>query len=183
MISVAALAAIFIFSAASPADAQRKSIRWATSSTGSYGYKVAASMMQVLDEALGGEYTSTVNPYPSTTGAMKSTMDGGGEIAYMADVGIRELYDGGGGFKNYKPSKGMLVHTWYAYPMESFMAAPAAKADQFKCWKDFSGKPVFYSTAGFMNWLNFRRVYKALGYEFKHDRAARRREIDQSLPR
>jgi TRAP-type uncharacterized transport system substrate-binding protein len=52
--------------------------------------------------------------------------------------------------------------------METFMAAPAAKADQYKCWGDFSGKPVFFSGAGFMNWLNFQRVYKALGYQFKH---------------
>ena len=75
---------------------------------------------------------------------------------------------GEGGFRNYKPTKGKLVHTWYAYPMETFMAVQASKASQFKCWKDFSGKPVFYSPAGFMNWLNFRRVYKTLGYDFKH---------------
>ena len=30
--------------------AERKSIRWATSSTGSYGYKVAAQMVQVLED-------------------------------------------------------------------------------------------------------------------------------------
>lgn len=165
----AALCALAVFSVPQAAHAQeRKSIRWATSNTGSYGYKVASSMIKVLEDALGGEYVVTVNPYPSTTGAMKSTMDGTGEIGYTADVGMRELYDGDGGFKNYKPAKGMLVHAWYAYPMESFMAAPAGKAGDFKCWRDFSGKPVFYTTAGFMNWLNFRRIYKALGYEFKH---------------
>lgn len=147
---------------------QRKSIRWATSNTGSYGYKVASSMVRVLEDALGGEYTVTVNPYPSTTGAMKATMDGNGEVGYTADVGMSQLYDGEGGFKNYKPAKGLLVHTWYAYPMETFMAVPAAKAGQFKCWKDLSGKPAFYTTAGFMNWLNVRRIYKALGYEFNH---------------
>jgi TRAP-type uncharacterized transport system substrate-binding protein len=125
-------------------------------------------MVKIVEDALGGEYTVTVNPYPSTTGAMKATMDGTGEIGYTADVGMTELYAGEGGFKNYKPGKGMLVHTWYSYPMESFMAAPAAKASQYKCWGDFSGKPVFFTTAGFMNWLNFQRVYKALGYNFKH---------------
>ena len=51
---VAALAAVFVFSAIEPAQAQRKSIRWATSSTGSYGYRVAAQMVRVLEEALGG---------------------------------------------------------------------------------------------------------------------------------
>ena len=48
-----------------PADAQqRKSIRWATSSVDSYGYKVAASMTKIVEEALGGEYTVTVQSLP-----------------------------------------------------------------------------------------------------------------------
>lgn len=166
---VAALVAVFAFSAINPANAQeRKSIRWATSSTGSYGYKVAAQMVKVLEDALGGEYTVTVNPYPSTTAAMKATMDGEAEIGYTADVGMEDVYKGEGAFKDYKPAKSKMVHTWYAYPMESFMAVYAPKAGQFKSWGDFSGKPVFFTPAGFMNWLNFRRIYKALGYEFKH---------------
>jgi len=52
--------------------------------------------------------------------------------------------------------------------MESMMAVAAKDADKFRCWKDFSGKPVFYTNAGFMNWLNWQRIYKALGYDFKH---------------
>jgi len=166
---VAALAAVFAFSAINPAYAgERKSIRWATSSTGSYGYKVAAQMTKVLEDALGGEYTVTVNPYPSTTAAMKATMDGNGEIGYTADVGMTQVYEGEGGFKNYTAAKAKMVHTWYAYPMESFMAVYAPKAGQYKSWGDFSGKPVFFTPAGFMNWLNFQRIYKALGYQFKH---------------
>ena len=168
-VSVAALAAFFAFSAINPAySAERKSIRWATSSTGSYGYKVAAQMVKVLEEALGGEYTVTVNPYPSTTAAMKAAMDGEAEISYTADVGMGDVYHSDGAFKDYKPAKSKIVHTWYAYPMESFMAVYAPKAEQFKSWKDFSGKPVFFTPAGFMNWLNFRRAFKALGYDFKH---------------
>ena len=62
----------------------------------------------------------------------------------------------------------MLVHAWYSYPMESFMAVSAKDAGKYKCWGDFSGKPVFFTTAGFMNWLNFQRIYKVLGYQFKH---------------
>ncbi|HBB15915.1 MAG TPA: immunogenic protein [Syntrophus sp. (in: bacteria)] len=166
---VAALAALFAFSAINPAyAAERKSIRWATSSTGSYGYKVAAQMTRVLEDALGGEYTVTVNPYPSTTAAMKATMDGNGEIGYTADVGMTQVYTGVGGFKDYKAAKSNLVHTWYAYPMESFMAVYAPKVGQFKSLADFSDKPVFFTPAGFMNWLNFQRIFKALGYQFKH---------------
>jgi len=163
------VAAVFAASAIQSASAQgRKSIRWATSSVDSYGYKVAAAMVKIGEDALGGQYTITVNPYPSTTGDMKATMDGNGEIGYTADVGMTQVYAGEGGFKNYTPAKSKLVHTWYAYPMESFMATSAKEAGKYKCWGDFSGKPVFFTTAGFMNWLNFQRIYKVLGYQFKH---------------
>jgi TRAP-type uncharacterized transport system substrate-binding protein len=95
-------------------------------------------------------------------------MDGTGEIGYTADVGMTQIYSGEGGFKGYTPAKGRLVHTWYAYPMESFMAVSAKDAGKYKCWGDFSGKPVFFTPAGFMNWLNFARIYKTLGYQFRH---------------
>jgi len=164
----AATIALLTVAATQPSDAQeRKSIRWSTSSIDSYGYKVAAAMVKIVEDALGGEYTVTVQPYPSTTGDMKAAMDGDGEIGYTADVGMTQLYAGEGGFKNYTPAKGKLVHMWYAYPMESFMAISAKDAAKYKCWGDFSGKPVFFTTAGFMNWLNFQRIYKALGYDFK----------------
>src|SRR3989337_4353195 len=112
-VSAAAFAAVFAVSAIAPASAQeRKSIRWATSSVDSYGYKVAAAMVKIGEEALGGQYTITVNPYPSTTGAMKAAMDGNAEIGYPADVGMTQLYGGEGGFKNYTPKQGKMVHTW-----------------------------------------------------------------------
>ena len=168
-VSVAALAAVFAFSAIDPAyAAERKSIRLATSQTGTYGYKVAAQLSGVLEQALGGEYTVTVNPYQSPTVAMKAMMNGEAEISYTADVGMTEFRTGEGGFKGYTPIKPKIVHTWYAYPMESFMMVIASKGHLYKSLADFSGKPVFFTPAGFMNWLNFVRIFKALGYQFKH---------------
>ena len=80
-VAAAAVAAVFGFSALEPAHAQqRKSLRWATSAVGSYGYQIAASMTRIVEEALGGEYTVTVQPYVPTV-AMKAVMDGNGEIA------------------------------------------------------------------------------------------------------
>ncbi len=166
---VVALVAVFAFSAINPANAQeRKPMRWATAAVGSYGYMVAASMSKIVEKALGGEYTVTVQPYTSPTVSMKAVMDGTAEISYTADIGMGEFHQRVGGFKDYKPKMPELVHTWYAYPMESMMAVTAKNADKFKCWRDFSGKPVFYTNAGFMNWLNYMRVYKVLGYDFKH---------------
>ena len=166
---VATVAAVFAFSAINPANAQqRKSLRWATSQVGSYGYQVAASMTRIVEEALDREYTVTVQPYASPTVSMKAVMDGNGEISYTADIGMAEFHQRAGGFKGYKPKMPEMVHTWYAYPMESMMAVAAKDAGKFKCWGDFSGKPVFFSNAGFMNWLNYMRVFKLLGYNFKH---------------
>jgi uncharacterized protein len=166
--SAAALAAALVLSATQPADAQRKSLRWTTSQVGSYGYTIAASMAKIVEQAFGGEYTVTVHPYASPTVAMKEVMNGNGEIAYTADIGMTQFQERVGGFKDFQPTKPELVHTWYSYPMESMLATSAKNADKFKCWKDFSGKPVFYTQAGFQNWLNWQRIYKALGYDFKH---------------
>ncbi len=168
MATAAALTGVFALSAIKPAEAQRKSIRWSTSPVGSYGYAIAASMTKILEEALGGEYTVTVQPYTSPTVAMKAVMDGNGEVAYTADIGMTEFHQRVGGFKGYSPKMPQLAHTWYAYPMESMMATSAKFADKFKCWRDFSGQPVFYTNAGFMNWLNMRRAYDVLGYKFNH---------------
>jgi hypothetical protein len=167
--SAMTLVAVATLSSIVPADAQqRKSLRWASTQPGSYGYGIAAGMVKLVETALGGEYTITVQPYASPTVAMKSVMDGNGEIAYTADIGMTQFSQRIGGFKDYKPQKPELAHTWYAYPMESMMAVAAKDGDKFKCWKDFSGKPVFYTQAGFMNWLNWQRIHKALGTEFKH---------------
>jgi TRAP transporter TAXI family solute receptor len=165
----AALTAAFTAAAIHGADAQdRKSLRWTTSQVGSYGYTIAAAMAKIAEQALGGQYTVTVQPYQSPTVAMKSVMNGEGEIAYTADIGMTQFHERVGPFKDYQPTKPELVHTWYAYPMESMLAVPAKSAGEFKCWKDFSGKPMFFTQAGFQNWLNWQRIFKALGYDFKH---------------
>jgi uncharacterized protein len=167
--TVATVAVAAMVAALPPAEAQqRKSLRWTTSQVGSYGYTIAASMAKIVEQALGGEYTVTVQPYTSPTVAMKAVMNGEGEIAYTADIGMTQFQERVGGFKDFTPTKPELVHSWYAYPMESMMATSAKDADKFKCWKDFSGKPVFYTQAGFQNWLNWQRIFKALGYDFKH---------------
>lgn len=168
--AVTAVAAVLAVSALMPAAEaqQRKSLRWTTAQVGSYGYTIAATMAKVLEQALGGEYTVTVQPYQSPTVSMKAVMNGEGEIAYTADIGMTEFAQRTGPFKDFAPTKPELVHTWYAYPMETMLATSVKGADTFKCWKDFSGKPVYFSQAGFQNWLNAQRIFKTLGYDFKH---------------
>lgn len=162
-----------------PARAGRISIRWNTADVGSYGYSVASMMVDVLNrelpDKLEGNYVVTIHPFPSTGAAMKSTMDGEGEIAYTADVGMREIWDRTGPYANWNPKKSELVHSFYAYPMETFLAVHKPKAAQYNSWGDLSGKPVYFTPAGFMNWLNMGRIFAALGYEFKHT------EIDSGM--
>ena len=166
----------------SPAGAQqRKSLRWMTSAVGSYGYAAATSITKIVENALGGEYAVTIEPYPSTTLSMRTVMDGYGEIAYTADLGMTEFDRRVGGFKNYQPRKAEIAHTWYAYPMESMMATLASHA-KFKCWRDFSGEPVFYTNGGFVHWLNWQRIFDTLGYKLKHvqiDLGANTRALQQ----
>jgi TRAP transporter TAXI family solute receptor len=169
--AASSIAAILAVSALPPPSAEaqeRKSLRWTTAQVGTYGYTVAASMAKVLEQALGGEYTVTVQPYQSPTVSMKAVMNGEGEIAYTSDIGMTQFAQRVGPFKDFAPTKQELVHTWYAYPMESMMATSAKHADKFKCWRDFAGKPVFFTQAGFQNWLNWQRIFKTLGYDFKH---------------
>ncbi len=151
-----------------PAEAQRTTIRFATSNVGSYGYAVGSVMSEVLQQNLGRDFAVVVQPYPSTSGAMRSVMNGDGEFGYTADVGMRGLYDGERPYDNFKPSHGMLVHSLYVYPMETFMLVPDRRKGEFGSYKDFDGKPIFFTPAGFMNWLNMRRIFSTLGYEFNH---------------
>ena len=161
-------AAVAGMAAAPAGQAGRVPIRWATADVGSYGYAVASAMVEVLNRELPREYAVTVNPYPSTTAAMKAVMNGDGEVSYSADVGMRQLYDGSGGFRDYKPRVAPLVHTFYVYPMESFMTVYRPLANRYRSWADLSGAPVFFTPAGYMNWINFGRIWSALGYKFNH---------------
>ncbi|OOG28637.1 immunogenic protein [Thioalkalivibrio denitrificans] len=165
-----ALGATFALTVATiaPAEAQRQTIRIATSSTGSYGYAVGTVLSETIQRGLGRGFEVVVQPYPSTSGAMISVMNGEGEFGYTADVGMRSLYDGARPYDDFSPRRGMLVHSLYVYPMETFMLVLDARKDEFNSYADFDGRPVFFTPAGFMNWLNMRRIFAALGYEFNH---------------
>lgn len=167
--SILVVVAALLVVVTQPADAQqRQALRWTTTPVGSHGYKAGMALAKVAEQALGVDYAVSVTPYTSPVVAMKAVMAGEGEIAFSADIAMGELRDRVGGFRNYQPAMPALTHTWYAYPIQSMMAVAAKNADRFKCWKDFSGKPVFFTPISFQNWLNFQRIFKVLGYDFNH---------------
>lgn len=163
-----AIAAAVTLSSVQSADAQRTTLRWATSDVGSYGYAVGSLISEVLQENLGDDYAVVVQPFPSTTAAMKATMNGEAEFSYTADVGMRGLYDNEPPYEDFEPTAGTLVHTLYVYPMETFLVVPQSAEGDYDSYEDLSGKPVFFTPAGYMNWLNMGRIFDALGYEFNH---------------
>ncbi len=148
--------------------AQRVPLRIATASPGTYGYATAGMLAEILNRELPDRYAVVVQPFPSTSAAMRATMNGEAELAYTADVGMEELYQGAGPFQGFRPRIGLLVHTFYIYPMETFFVTLKTNAGRYRSLADLSGRPVFFFTAGNMNWLNAQRIFKALGYRFNH---------------
>lgn len=156
--------------------AERISIRWNTADVGSYGYSVASLMVELLNrelpEKLPGDYVVTIHPFPATGAGMKAAMEGDGDIAYTADVGMTQVYEQDGAYspENWPEyaDADYLVHSFYAYPMETSLAIHESRADEFQVWGDLDGEPVFFTPSGYMNWLNMGRIFSALGYEFNH---------------
>ena len=144
------------------------SLQLVTSDVGSYGYRVASYIADFLNRDLPDDTVVTVHPYPDTTADMKAVMDGEADIAYTADIGMLDFVNEGEAWEGYEPEVGELTHTFYAYPMESFMVTDSERAGDFDSWADLDGEPGFYTPAGYMNWMNYANVFDILGYEFNH---------------
>lgn len=158
------------------ANAERVSVKINTADTGSYGYSIGSYMQSVLNRELPSKYTVTVHPYAGTSAAMRSLMEkGDGVLSYTADVGMTQVYEKSGPYKDLSEDANKLVHTLYAYPMETFYTVYKKHADEYNSWKDLSGEEYFFTPSGYMNWLNTIRMFDALGYEHNHV------EIDSSV--
>ena len=77
------------------------SVRWTTSQV-VLTVTIAASMAKIVEQALGGEYTVTVQPYQSPTVAMKAVVEG--EIPDTADIGMTQFQERVG------PVQGVQAH-------------------------------------------------------------------------
>lgn len=174
MVAIVASAA-FVVGCAPEEDDDRISIRWNTADVGSYGYSVASMMVDFLNRELPEEYTVTVHPFPSTSAAMRAAKDGDGDISYTADVGMGPAHAREEPYDDLDPDVGDLVHTFYAYPMETFLTVLEDNADDYNAYEDLSGEPVYFSPAGYMNWMNMQRIFGALDYDFNHN------EIDSGM--
>lgn len=160
----------------STAKAERVSVQINTADPGSYGYSIASYMQSLLNRELPSQYSVTVHPYAGTSAAMRSLMEkGDGMLSYTADVGMTQVYERSGPYKDLSEDANKLVHTLYSYPMETFYTVDAEHADEYNSWEDLSGEDYFFTPSGYMNWLNTIRMFEALGYEHNHV------EIDSSV--
>ena len=148
------------------ADRRRttQSIRWSTSSIDSYGTRLPHDD-QIREEALGGEYTIT-SIHIRQPGAMKAAMDGRRrnrlhgrrrhDAALRGRRRLQELHPGQGqaGSHLVRLSDGIL----HACPLRRLTTTSASRISP--------ASPFFQHHAGFMNWLNFQRMYKVSVYDF-----------------
>jgi TRAP-type uncharacterized transport system substrate-binding protein len=149
---------------------ERVVMRFGTAGVGTFGYKIGAMLMTVLDEEFPAHYEFIVFPFPSTTAAMIDSMHGGIEVSYTADIGMTQMATRTGPFvPPFEPREAELIHTFYIFPMDTFLAVPARDAHLYDSWSDLSGLTTFFAPAGFMNFLNIQRAFRdALGYTFTH---------------
>lgn len=149
-----------------PELAPSKTWRFGTIDPGSTGYKVAALLADYLRRGL-PDYSLTVYPHVSTTANIKAFCEGQIESVYIADLGFNEVYERTGAFKDYT-CKVMPVQTFWSFTMETFMLVPKFRVAEFKSWGDLANKPVFYTPAGYMNYINIMRALKILGIPANH---------------
>ena len=120
-------------------------------------------MAKIAEQALGGEYTVTVQPYP----VADRRHEGRDGWRRRDRLHRRHRHDpvpasGSARFKDYKPTKPELVHTWYAYPMESMMATTAKEARQVQVLEGLQRQAGVLHAGRLQNWLNWQRIFKAL---------------------
>jgi len=152
-----------------PTEAQTpKTWRWGTADPGSYGYRVISGIIDSIKGDVPG-YEFSINPYSSTTAAIKGFCKKEVESVYLADLGAHKLYGFTGPFEGFESEvKQMPVQTFWAYTMETFLLTTKENADKIKSWNDLDGQPVFMTPSGYMNHLNLRRAFTALGIEPQH---------------
>jgi TRAP-type uncharacterized transport system substrate-binding protein len=143
-------------------------MRFGTIPVGTMTYKVAGMMMSILDEEFPAHYEFFAFPFPVSTVAMKNCMHGGSELAFATSVGMRQVHARTGAFTGLTPRKAELVHTFYMFPVDTILAIHARDAHLYRSWADLSGLPTFFGPAGGATYVDLKRAYHALGYDFRH---------------
>ncbi|MDW8045142.1 MAG: TAXI family TRAP transporter solute-binding subunit, partial [Nitrososphaerota archaeon] len=144
-------------------------IKWGTALPGTYGYTVGSILINFMESQFPEEYDFSLITYPTSTAAEKAVMSREIQVAQTGTPHFKDLYSGKGPYEGYTPPYGKrLVHVAYFYTLEIFLAVPSTEAGKYKSWADLSGKPIFFTKAGWGTWIMARYVWEALGYKFNH---------------
>jgi TRAP-type uncharacterized transport system substrate-binding protein len=145
-------------------------IRISTTRIGTIGYTIAAYLADIWNREAG--LRSFVQPYASGGEATKALVLGEVEIAYSADVILKDLYTWGAMFGMFtgleSVAKKLPVQSVWLYTIESFIVVRAEDADKYKCWKDLEGKNVFLTPKGFGVHMSILESLRAVGVNINH---------------
>jgi uncharacterized protein len=151
------------------AAANKKMWRMGTANPGSYGYRIAGFLSDVLRKGL-PDYDVTVYPFATTTANIKGFLVGNLETAYSAEPGLRKLYAFAKPFKGFEPNvKQMTVQSFWSYTMETHILTLPKNKDKFRSWTDLNGKKIYMTKSGYMNNINIHRAMEDVcGLDIKH---------------
>ncbi len=141
-------------------------IRWGTSRVGSSGYKALTTLSQVINKEL-PNIEIVVEPQSGAIASMKGFAKGDLDGAYGADIAFREMYTQTGRFEGFEADR-LPVQTLWVFTIDIGLAIPKDRADEFKCWADIDGKPVFTLPLGWDTGTALRKALEALGISYEH---------------
>ena len=150
-------------------------LRWATSSTGSAGYRAKAGLMAVLNREM-DDYRIDVVPTSGAVATIRGYALGEYDGYYGADIAFRELAEGRGRFAGFAERvQRQPVQSFWAFTMEVGLVIRAADADRYMSWADLGDRAVFTGPAAWDVRAQLERAMATL--EVGH----RYRELDTGL--
>jgi len=168
IIVIIAIAAVIAMTMMRPPTPTIKYIRIATLGVGSSPHVSGALIVEVLARHLPKEYSFSIYPYRTTIDSVAAGLRGDVEFAYGSASYFYAAYHGKSPFTPSPEFKRKLYPVLFYATYVAFPIVPAERANEFKSWADFSGKPAFYTPAGYTGWAFFKRFFEIAGYEFNH---------------
>ncbi|WP_026987302.1 TAXI family TRAP transporter solute-binding subunit [Fodinicurvata fenggangensis] len=152
------------------ASAQDKTeVRWATSSTGSSGYRALTSLANMLNNQM-DTLDITVMPTPGAAASVRGFAGGQFDGYYGADVAFHEIANNGGRYEGFadQEHEQQMTQSFWAYTLEVGLGVLAEDTDELQSWQDLNGKPVFTSPAPWDTRAALERAMRAAGVEHEY---------------
>lgn len=161
------LAALMVLLCATGAWSQVKDIKWGTSAVGSSGYRALVNLTALLNQEM-PDYRFTALPTPGAIVSVKGYATGKLDACYGADVAFYELANDINRFKGFKAQmKREPVQSFWTFTTEVGVGVQAKARDNYKQWRDLTGKKVFTGPLPWDVRAQLERGFKVL--DVKHE--------------